>query len=177
MATVQPFQGQRLTYRISASFDTVVDRLRRQLHPQGLPISESPMPHAYAQATAGNMNAITFKRFWENRIGPSGFTYFFETEYGRWMPLFGIGGGQKAKRFIIGNPLIAAGIIKYDLNACLAVPVELLVREANGAVEVTYNLPSSLIVNETNAQSEELRAATAGLDQKLAALVENITAV
>lgn len=101
-----------------------------------------------------------------------------EIDYGKWLPLFGIGGGHKAGRFILGNPLIAVTMIKHDLNACLSVPVELLVREADGGfVEVIYNLPSSLILNDQNNSNGELREAVVFLDGKLADLAKTITGV
>ena len=69
-------------------------------------------------------------------------------------------------------------MIRHDLNACLSVPVELLVREADGGfVEVIYNLPSSLILNDQNNSNGELREAVVFLDGKLADLAKTITGV
>jgi hypothetical protein len=43
--------------------------------------------------------------------------------------LYEVGGGLQAKRIISGNPLIAITMLKHDLTAGLAVPVELLILE------------------------------------------------
>lgn len=80
---------------------------------------------------------------------------------------------MKSKRIILGNPLIAITMLKFDSIAGLAVPVEILVREVekNGkvGVEVVWNLPSGLIAGDS--ENERLRGAAEALDRKLETLV------
>ena len=71
----------------------------------------------------------------------------------------------------MGNPLIAITMLKRDLIAGLAVPVELLVLETKGSgVDLIYQLPSTLIAGLN--RDEELVKAVEALDAKLAVLVQ-----
>lgn len=92
------------------------------------------------------------------------------------MPLFNVGDGLKVKRIILGNPLIAITMLKYDIPTGLAVPVEILVRELekDGRTEVLYNLPSGLIAG-LDRQPELVEAAKV-LDDKLETLVKFVCA-
>lgn len=85
--------------------------------------------------------------------------------------MFGVGDGLKIQRVILGNPLIAITMLRRDVTAGLAVPVEVLVREIEkgGRTEVVYNLPSGLIAGLN--RDEELVQAVAILDEKLEKLV------
>jgi uncharacterized protein (DUF302 family) len=77
------------------------------------------------------------------------------------------------KRIILGNPLIAITMLKHDLTAGLAVPVELLVLEKkDGSVDLVYQLPSALVAGLN--RDEELVKAAETLDAKLAVLVQFI---
>ena len=90
------------------------------------------------------------------------------------IPLFGVGYGLKSKRVILGNPLIATTVLKHDLTAGLAVPVELRLLENENKIftRVVYQLPSGLIAG-VNKDTELLSAANR-LDEKLEALVKYI---
>ncbi|KUJ16600.1 TT1751-like protein [Mollisia scopiformis] len=117
------------------------------------------------------------KQFEDNvnsAIGPHGFMIFQEFDHGSWIPLFNVGSGLKSKRIILGNPLVAITMLKHDITAGLAVPVEILVRELEkgGRTEVLYNLPSGLIAGLND--NEELRAAVEVLDRKLERLVREV---
>ena len=73
---------------------------------------------------------------------------------------------MKTKRILLGNPLIAVTMLKHDLTAGLAVPVELLLLEKKeGGVDLIYQLPSAL-----------LAGLVAELDRKFERLVEDIAA-
>ena len=96
-----------------------------------------------------------------------------EFNHGAWVPLFGAGDGLKSKRIILGNPLIAITMLKHDMTAGLAVPVELLVLEKKeGGVDLIYQLPSSLIASLN--RDENLVSAVAELDRKLEVLVKDV---
>jgi uncharacterized protein (DUF302 family) len=79
----------------------------------------------------------------------------------------------KCKRIILGNPLIAITMLKHDMTAGLAVPVELLVLEKKeGGVDIIYQLPSALIAGLN--RDEELVKAVEILDGKLEGLVRDV---
>ena len=74
---------------------------------------------------------------------------------------------------ILGNPLIAITMLKHDMTAGLAVPVELLVLERKeGGVDLVYQLPSALIAGLNRDPS--LLAAVEELDRKLEKLVGDV---
>jgi hypothetical protein len=108
--------------------------------------------------------------------------HFFEVDHGAWMPLFKDslawkpvnGRNLKAKRFILGNPLIAIGMLKWDLDAGLYAPTELLlVEEESGGCRIVYQLPSGLVAGYEDAGAE-LKKGAQVLDEKLEALVVDI---
>lgn len=126
-------------------------------------------------------------------VGPSGFMLFAEIDHGRWMQLFmpsSSASGEEennqsaaprqCKRIILGNPLIAITMLQHDLNAGLAVPVELLLvgedekeeGEKRPGTRIVYQLPSALIARVNT--KPELREAAEKLDEKLQALVKDI---
>jgi len=94
--------------------------------------------------------------------------------HGAWLSVYGI--RRRTVRWILGNPTLAVTMIRHDVNAGLFVPVELLLTEQSKGrgTSVLYVRPSSLIALDT--ASVELRAAVRVLDEKLSALVDDITA-
>lgn len=104
--------------------------------------------------------------------GPSGFMRFLDIDHGAWMGMLGIAG--RAKLYILGNPLIAATMIRHNLGAALNVPVRAMIVEdaQTRRTRLVYDLPSSLMAR---LGSEEVDAAALRLDEKLAALAEATT--
>ena len=104
--------------------------------------------------------------------GPSGFMRFLDIDHGAWIGMLGISG--RAKLYILGNPLIAATMIRHDLGAALNVPVRAMIFEdpPTRHTRLVYDLPSSLMAR---LGSEEVNAAALKLDEKLAALAEAAT--
>ena len=94
-------------------------------------------------ASAGN--AGEFSRRMQAFEGPSGFMRFLDIDHGAWMRALGIPG--RAKLYILGNPLIAATMVRHDLGAALNVPVRALIVEdlPRGRARLVYDLPSSLM--------------------------------
>jgi uncharacterized protein (DUF302 family) len=88
------------------------------------------------------------------------------------VPLFSVGSGLKSKRVILGNPLIAITMLKHDMTAGLAVPVELLVLESKEGVDLIYQLPSALIAGLNRDPS--LVDAVGALDAKLEKLIGDV---
>jgi uncharacterized protein (DUF302 family) len=113
-----------------------------------------------------------FEKAVRSHEGSSGFMRFLTVDHGAWLKRTGL--NAKAKLYIIGNPLIAATMIKFDLEAGLNVPVRLMIYEhtATGTVRLTYDLPSSLMSRLPN---KDTATAAKKLDMKLIALAKFAT--
>jgi len=168
----EEFATTRLTFKSSQSFDTVIARLRCQTNRCNEPVSKPPIPYKpYASMTQDE-----FKEYINDMQGPSGFMYFHELEYGSWLNVLGIGKGMRMKKFIIGNPLIAATILNADLRTALNVPVELLIRELadeGGGVKIVYLQPSETMVAQA-CRTQDLVDHIKMLDTMLRKLVDNV---
>jgi len=170
----EAFAGTRITCESNKPFDEVMSKLYASIG--------SPADRSKWQAIAQGIKSYSeeareaFISGVNEVIGPHGFMIFQEFNHGAWVPIFGVGGGLKEKRIILGNPLIAITILKRDLTAGLFVPVEILVmeREKNGGTVVIYTLPSCLIAGLN--RDEELVNSVGVLDEKLEVLVRDILA-
>jgi uncharacterized protein (DUF302 family) len=156
-----PFQGIRLRYESSKSFDDVVDALLADIGDKPVPINDYAVQFGSWEAYEGEV---------QSHVGPSGFMLFGLLNHGAWITKAGV--DQKALRVILGNPLIAITMIRHDVTAALFAPVELLITAERGGSAVTYVAPSSLMVVEPNPP---LLAAALELDAKLEALVAKVT--
>jgi uncharacterized protein (DUF302 family) len=161
------FTGIRVEVETSLSFDEVTQRLQRST----------------GQATVQDMirvagevkNGDEYDRIINDQYAtPSGFIRFAQVNHGAWLSVYGI--RRRTVRWILGNPTLAVTMIRHDVNAGLFAPVELLLTEQSEGrgTSVLYVRPSSLIALDT--ASVELRAAVRVLDEKLSALVDDITA-
>jgi len=159
------FTGYRIQVDTSLSFDDVRARLGDLMGHASIPeinalVQTSKSPEDYSREIE--------KRF----VGKSGFMLFAEINHGPWIGIFGI--HRRVHRLILGNPLIAITMIRHDVNAGLFAPVELLLTDqpdGNGS-SLLYVRPSSLIAIDNNP---ELLAAAKLLDNKLEALITNVT--
>ena len=159
------FEAVRMSVETDRSFDTVKAALLGQMGR----LKGDEIPKILAAAKGRD----DFEREINKLAGDSGFMLFFELDYGRWLPLYGI--TRKAARLIFGNPAIAITMIQHDMDAALFAPVELLLSESNDgkSVTITYGLPSTLM----QAQNDPaLFAAATVLDAKMEALVLRATA-
>jgi Domain of unknown function DUF302 len=60
--------------------------------------------------------------------GSSALMRFLDIDHSAWMKILGIPG--RSRLYILGNPLIAATMVRHDLGAGLNVPVRVLLRKA-----------------------------------------------
>jgi uncharacterized protein (DUF302 family) len=157
-----PFDGVRVRYHSEKSYEELVAALLAD-------IGEQPVPINYVATSTGDWDS--YQERVESRIGPSGFMLFGLVDHGAWITKAGI--DRKALRVILGNPLIAITMLRHDVTAGLFAPVELLILEEGSGSSLTYVKPSSLMVVQPNP---ELLSAAEGLDAKLAALAEKVTA-
>lgn len=113
-------------------------------------------------------DAVAAKQRIEAMEGEQGLMLFGIQNHGG---LFALRGERrKAKRYHIGNPLIAFQMTQHDIRAALYAPLTVLVYEtAPTAVRVEFDRPSSLFGQFGNQAVTEVAA---GLDVKLGALIE-----
>jgi uncharacterized protein (DUF302 family) len=158
-----PFDGVRLRFGSTKSFDDLVDALLADVGHEPVPIDETAKQFSSWESYEGEV---------QTHVGPSGFMLFATFDHGGWIGKAGI--QRKVLRLIIGNPLIAITMLRHDVTAGLFAPVELLLTdEEGGTSSLTYVVPSTLMVVEPNTT---LLAAAQDLDAKLAALATKATA-
>lgn len=157
---VVSFSGKRIRHHSRLGFDEVLARLRSQ-------VGETTVENV-VQLSAMPGSLEEFEQKVKAYVGKSGFMLFAQMNHGRWIEKFGV--KRRLIRWIFGNPLIAITMIRHDYTTGLFVPIELLLAESDdGATcNITYVVPSSLIVVEENPQ---LLAAARVLDAKVEALV------
>jgi uncharacterized protein (DUF302 family) len=160
MATETRFDGVRVRYDSTKSYEELLAALLAD-------IGEQPVPINDISAAPGDWDS--YQNAVEKYVGPSGFMLFAVVDHGSWIPKAGI--ERKALRVILGNPLIAITMIRHDVTAGLFAPVELLLLDEDGGSSLTYVKPSSLMVVEPNP---ELLSAAEALDAKLAALAAKV---
>ncbi|GAB3788844.1 hypothetical protein GCM10028818_56210 [Spirosoma horti] len=81
------------------------------------------------------------------------------------------GPAKKAKRYFVGNFLMAAKIISMDLRLGLYAPIRVLVYESDESkVIVNYEKPSSLF---SRLENELISKTSLGLDAKLKNIIES----
>ncbi|KAJ7498981.1 hypothetical protein FB451DRAFT_19135 [Mycena latifolia] len=166
---------QLVTFSTTLPVAEVISRLDKEI---GKPPAGAPaLPRL---GDAASQEAL--KTRVESLIGPSGFLYFEEFNYGRLVELYSNARAPRAVMYIIGNPLIAQTVLQYDLRGGCNIPLRLLVLEKpNGlGTDVIYHLPSSVIVLDDNVVVKDkvpvLKATVEALDRKLESVVERITA-
>ncbi|CAM2810441.1 hypothetical protein BST27_01025 [Mycobacterium intermedium] len=155
------FQGVRVRYESTQSYDELVAALLAD-------IGERPVPFDKVQQPALSWESL--EQQLQTYVGPSGFMLFALIDHGAWITKAGI--DRKVLRVMLGNPLIAITMLRNDVTAGLFAPVELLVLDEPTGSSLTYVKPSSLMVVEDNP---ELLAAAEKLDAKLAALAAKVT--
>jgi uncharacterized protein (DUF302 family) len=94
--------------------------------------------------------------------GEQGLMIFQILDHGTALNIVGV--HAKAKQYLIGNPLTAIQMTRYDLRAALYAPLRILVYEKDGQTVVEYDLPSSLFGQFDNS---EVTPVGVSLDTKL----------
>ncbi|WP_445170012.1 DUF302 domain-containing protein [Mycolicibacterium sp. Dal123E01] len=161
MATETRFDGVRVRYDSTKSYDELLAALLAD-------IGEQPVPINDISAVDGDWQS--YEQAVEKYVGPSGFMLFGLFDHGAWITKAGI--QRRVLRVVLGNPLIAITMIRHDVTAGLFAPVELLLLDEGDGSSLTYVTPSSLMVVEPNP---ELLSAAEALDAKLAALAAKVT--
>jgi uncharacterized protein (DUF302 family) len=111
----------------------------------------------------------------EQRIGamagPSGFMLFGTFDHGALLSLSGK--PARAVQYVVGNPLFAAQMTRYNIAAGLYAPLRLLIYEdEEGQTCLEYDRPSSLF---GQFQDEGITAVAQMLDRKLEEMIAAAT--
>ena len=181
---VTPVAASKITYKTTASFSTVDSRLTASIR-GGSGFSEWPgLMKNIIPSPSGRADFIAAV---ERVLGPHGFMEFYLVNHGSWLPIYAPptamskvdGQPLQAKRYVLGNPLIAITMIEHDLDAGLFAPVELVVvddaeSEGGKGCKIVYMLPSGLVAGYEGA-SKKLKEAAEKLDEKLEAFIQDIT--
>jgi uncharacterized protein (DUF302 family) len=146
------------TIDLSVSYDAFTARLERLLGRFDAEVAERALSE---DGTAAKARI-------EAMAGEQGLMLFGIQNHGG---LFALRGeSRKAKRYHVGNPLIAFQMTQHDIRAGLYAPLTLLVYETGpGAVRAEYDRPSSLFGQFGNRIVTDVAV---GLDAKLKALIE-----
>lgn len=104
----------------------------------------------------------------EKAAGEEGLMLFGIQDHGRLLNL--VGAPEKAKQYLIGNPLIAIRMTGHDIRAGLYAPLRIFVYEAeDGSTRVDFDLPSSLFGQFDNPN---VTAVARSLDMKLSNVIK-----
>ena len=161
---IQKLSVDHLVYSTTRSFDAVVLAFET--------IVGTIEDVGWASIPWAATDVADFERRVKAKIGPSGFTRFLTLDHGDWLSLFEQ--PRKARQYVIGNPLIAISMLRYDIRAGLNVPVRVYIYwdEASRTTRFEYDQPSTLM---NGLDNRSLTAAAEKLDAKLAALAEEVT--
>ncbi|KAI0340218.1 hypothetical protein BDW22DRAFT_1360762 [Trametopsis cervina] len=79
--------------------------------------------------------------------------------------------------FTLGNPLLAKEIMKYDMEAGLHIPPQMIVQQTEkGGTKISYDVPSTIMPG-AKKPSKGMMASMKTVDQKLEKLVRKVLAV
>jgi uncharacterized protein (DUF302 family) len=167
------FTGTRLTVTTPLAYSTVMERLDTSI---GL-YSTAGWPKIAKYLESDSPTKEGFVNIATSFIGAQHFMIFWEIDHSLWTPLYGIAPGRKIKRIVVGNPMSAATVMKYDLKAGLAAPVELLIIELEGnkGTDVVFQRFSRLTAEVGGVKNDELTEAAVRLDGRVQELVDFIT--
>jgi uncharacterized protein (DUF302 family) len=157
----QTLSVDRLVYSSTRSFELVVAAFEATVG--------TLEDIGWASIPAAATDVADFEKRVSAKIGPSGFTRFLTLDHGDWLSFFGQ--PRKARQYIIGNPLIAITMLRYDIRVGLHVPVRVYIYrdEASGMTRFEYDQPSTLM---SGLDNRDVTAAAEKLDARLAELAE-----
>jgi len=114
----------------------------------------------------------TARRRIEAMAGEQGLMIFTIVDHGAALNI--VAEPRKARQYLIGNPLMAIRMTRWNLGAALYDPLRVLVHQrTDGATRIEYDLPSSLL--DQFGSAEVIRVAVS-LDVKLETLISRAAA-
>lgn len=150
-----------ITESRKCDFDSFLERFESQL---GIHNISSYQNKLKCTGGANEVEAIL-----KNQEGSSGLMLFSSYDHGMLLNI--TGAPQRARQYVIGNPLYAARMTKHDVRAGLYAPLRVFVYvDRPGQVAVDYDLPSSLF---GQFDDERISDVARDLDRKLSVLINN----
>jgi hypothetical protein len=104
--------------------------------------------------------------------GPSGLMIFDAFDQGVVASLSGT--RVRGRLYMVGNPAVAAQIVRIDVRACLYVPFRVAIHQGDGAAPtatISYDRPSSSLGTLGRAELQPIGQA---LDQKIEAVIQSV---
>lgn len=149
-----------VTYSSDTSFEAFTSALESQLGRHDI--------SAYQRQLKNPKEAKDVEKILHAQEGSSGFMLFSTYDHGALLAIKGA--PQKARQYVIGNPLFAARMTEHDVRAALYAPLRVLVyADPSGKARIEYDLPSSLF---GQFQNEKVTEVARELDQKLAMMIK-----
>lgn len=155
------FAVTHVTESRKSDFDTFIKRFENQL---GIHDSSAYLDNLDGVGGASEVEVVL-----KSQEGSSGLMLFSCYDHGKLLTIKGV--PQRARQYVIGNPLYAARMTEHDIRAGLYAPLRVLVYiDRPGQVAVDYDLPSSLF---GQFGDERIDGVAQELDRKLSALINN----
>lgn len=124
---------------------------------------------AYESLLGDGHQTKKVEKILKSQEGSSGFMLFTTYDHGGLLSIKG--SPQRARQYILGNPLFAARMTEHDIRAGLYAPLRVFVYSDNSnEVTVEYDLPSSLFGQFGN---DKVTKVAHELDEKLSTLINN----
>ncbi len=137
---------------LKSSYDNFTANIESKLHHLD--------PH-YADHIVDDPAAV--ERHLTSLAGNTGLMLFGVQHHGDLLSI--LGKSERAKQYVIGNPLVAIQMTQHDIRAALYAPLRIIVYEGvDKRSYVEYDLPSSLFGQFGNGKVLEVAN---GLDEKL----------
>ncbi|KAF8291739.1 hypothetical protein DL93DRAFT_970452 [Clavulina sp. PMI_390] len=187
VSQVQSFTGQRFTINTTMLFDAVDAGIGAGIGSAswtGCTLYGAAQPTVNTAMMTGNLTM--FENAVSTIVGTNNFMTFDMIDFAKFLPLFFPGQPlPRARTYIIGNPIVAETMLKYDLLTGLHIPVRIALVEtldASGSpagTVVVWDVPSSLInIGALPADTEaSLKSAAVQVDANVENLVRNVTGV
>jgi uncharacterized protein (DUF302 family) len=156
----QTIPVSHVSYSTNTSFEAFISKFESQLGHHDL--------SSYQNLLKDPTQAKEVEKTIHAQEGSSGFMIFAIYDHGALLAFKGT--PQKARQYVIGNPLFAARMTEHKIGAALYAPLRVLVyADAAGNATIEYDQPSSLF---GQFKDEKVTQVARELDRKLAGLIE-----
>lgn len=193
---VVEFVAKRIVYETNLSVVDVVSRLNEELNKDqagpevfkslGAAKTRSDVEQAVQKLTGGKDFMYVSVHFMPVHFVPPRFTVsprlFQILPHHNWLnAYFDTTQTPETYVYVLGNPLIAQGMLRHDITAGLQIPPRILVVENKDrhGTKIIYDMPSSMMAVAAPGQvlNAEVKRAAEDLDNRLEALISKIATI
>ena len=150
---------ERVTVETNLSYRDLIGAFEHELGRWNKPVGDrlvaTRAPWSEVQAEVAKMS------------GPHGLMVLLQADQGDVASL--AGRALHCRLYLVGNPVIATGIINKDIRAGMLVPFRVQIYEEGGRGVLSYDLPSSFLGSLKNPALDDVGI---DLDRKIAAVVQ-----